>query len=59
MDLNLFETKHPTAGAQHIYDSLLAIEEQKSALLNTLMFFFQPSKIEKWHKKHHEEKLTF
>jgi SpoVK/Ycf46/Vps4 family AAA+-type ATPase len=59
MELQLLEAKHPSSGAQHIYDNLFAIDKQKRDLLNTLTFFFHSSKIEKWHKKHHHAKLTF
>lgn len=59
MELQLLETKHPNPGAEHVFENLFAIDEQKKALLNTLIFFFQASKIEKWHKKHHNGKLAF
>ncbi|QHT66241.1 AAA family ATPase [Rhodocytophaga rosea] len=59
MELQLLESKHPDARAQHHYDSLIAIEEQKKTLLNTLSFFFNTDKIDKWHKNHHYSKLSF
>jgi SpoVK/Ycf46/Vps4 family AAA+-type ATPase len=59
MELQLLESKHPDARSQHNYDSLIAIEEQKKTLLNTLSFFFNTDKIDKWHKKHHYSKLAF
>jgi SpoVK/Ycf46/Vps4 family AAA+-type ATPase len=59
MDLQLFEVKHPNEVAQIQYDSLVAIYEQKVALLNVLRFFFDTSRIHKWHKKHHHSKLNF
>lgn len=59
MELQLFETKHPNAVAQHTYDSLIAIGRQKETLITTLCFFFDKSKIDKWHKKHHHSKLAF
>lgn len=59
MDLQLIETKHPNHGAQQTYDNLFAIDDQKSVLMRTLTFFFQSTKIEKWHRKHHHNKLSF
>lgn len=59
MELQLLESKHPLDEAQSSYDSLIAIDEQKAALMNTLSFFFNRSKIEKWHNKHHHSKLAF
>jgi SpoVK/Ycf46/Vps4 family AAA+-type ATPase len=59
MDLQLIESKHPLDAAQHSYDNLIAIEEQKTALLGMLKFFFDGSLIGKWHKKHHHSKLKF
>lgn len=59
MELQLLESKHPLDEAQSSYDNLIAIDEQKTALMNTLSFFFNRSKIEKWHKKHHHSKLAF
>lgn len=59
MDLQLIESKHPLDAAQRSYDSLIAIEEQKTALLGMLKFFFDGSLIGKWHKKHHHSKLKF
>lgn len=59
MELQLLESKHPNDGAQHVYDSLIAIDEQKAGLMNTLSFFFNRNKIDKWHKKHHHSKLAF
>lgn len=59
MDLQLHEVRHPNPVAQHNYDNLIAIDEQKSALLNTLHLFFDTDKVSKWHKKHHHSKLAF
>lgn len=59
MDLQLLESKHPLDAAQHDYDNLIAIEEQKAALLGMLRFFFDNNLIEKWSKKHHYAKLKF
>jgi SpoVK/Ycf46/Vps4 family AAA+-type ATPase len=59
MELQLLESKHPNDGAEYSYNSLIAIDGQKAALMNTLSFFFNRSKIEKWHKKHHNSKLAF
>lgn len=59
MELQLFESKHPNAQAQHAYDSLIAIGRQKETLLTTLCFFFDKGKMDKWHKKHHHSKLAF
>lgn len=39
MDLQLHEVRHPNPVAQHNYNNLIAIDEQKSALLNTLHLF--------------------
>ncbi len=59
MELLLHEVRHPNPVAQHNYDNLIAIDEQKSALLNTLYLFFDTDKVSKWHKKHHHSKLAF
>lgn len=59
MELQLSEVRHPNPVAQHNYDNLVAIDEQKSVLLNTLHLFFDTEKISKWHKKHHHSKLAF
>lgn len=59
MELLLHEVRHPNPVAQHNYNNLIAIDEQKSALLNTLHLFFDTDKVDKWHKKHHHSKLAF
>jgi SpoVK/Ycf46/Vps4 family AAA+-type ATPase len=59
MDLQLNEVKHPDNDAQLSYDGLVAIDEQKSALLGMLDFFFDKKKLESWEKKHHGRGLTF
>lgn len=59
MELKLIEVKHPFALAQVEFDSLIGIEEQKTALLGMLEFFFDRKKMEKWIKKHHSKGLTF
>lgn len=59
MELQLSEVRHPNPVAQHNYDNLVAIDEQKSVLLNTLHLFFDTDRVSKWHKKHHHSKLAF
>ena len=59
MELQLNEVRHPNPVAQHNYDNLIAIEEQKSVLLNTLHLCFDTERVSKWHKKHHHSKLAF
>jgi SpoVK/Ycf46/Vps4 family AAA+-type ATPase len=59
MDLQLIESKHPLDAAQHSYNNLIAIDEQKATLLGMLRFFFDGGLIGKWHKKHHHSKLKF
>lgn len=59
MDLQLHEVRHPNQVAQYSYDNLIAIDEKKAALLNTLHLFFDADKVNKWHKKHHHSKLAF
>lgn len=59
MELQLNEVRHPNPVAQHKYDNLVAIDEQKSVLLNTLHLFFDTDRVSKWHKKHHHSKLAF
>lgn len=59
MELQISEVRHPNPVAQHNYDNLVAIDEQKSVLLNTLHLFFDTDRVSKWHKKHHHSKLTF
>ncbi len=59
MDLQLIESRHPVEPAQLAYDSLVAIDAQKNALLSMLSFFFDKGRLESWHKKHHQSKLVF
>lgn len=59
MELQLSEVRHPNPVAQQNYDNLVAIDEQKSVLLNTLHLFFDTDRVSKWHKKHHHSKLAF
>jgi SpoVK/Ycf46/Vps4 family AAA+-type ATPase len=59
MELQLNEVRHPNPVAQHNYNNLIAIDEQKSVLLNTLHLFFDTDRVSKWHKKHHHSKLAF
>jgi SpoVK/Ycf46/Vps4 family AAA+-type ATPase len=59
MELQLNEARHPNPVAQHNYDNLVAIDEQKSVLLNTLHLFFDTDRVSNWHKKHHHSKLSF
>src|SRR3989337_1054711 len=59
MELLLHEERHPNPVAQHSYDNLIAIDDQKATLLNTLHLFFDTDRVSKWHKKHHHSKLSF
>jgi len=38
---------------------LVGIDDQKDALLNTLNLLTNKSLVDRWHKKHHKEKLSF
>lgn len=59
MDVQLQQNTHPNNAAQKAFDQLIAIDAQKSALLNSLELFFNYEKVEKWHKTHHCKKLAF
>jgi SpoVK/Ycf46/Vps4 family AAA+-type ATPase len=59
MDVQLQQNKHPDKASQKAFDQLIAIDEQKAALLNSLELFFNTEKVEKWHKTHHSNKLAF
>lgn len=59
MEVQLNEMRHPNPVAQNNYDNLIAIDEQKATLLNTLHLFFDIDRVSKWHKKHHHSKLSF
>lgn len=59
MEVKIQEVKHPDTASEILYDNLIAIDNQKQALLNTLQLFFEKGKIDTWHKKHHSEKLSF
>lgn len=59
MELELKEAKHPMGAAQATYDSLVGIDEQKSALIGMLSFFFDKKKLGGWLKKHHKDGVPF
>jgi SpoVK/Ycf46/Vps4 family AAA+-type ATPase len=59
MELKISEISHPNAHAAKSFENLIAIEQQKEELLNSLHLLFDKSNIEKWHKKHHQSKLSF
>lgn len=59
MELKISESTHPNAYAAESFENLIAIEQQKEELLNSLHLLFDKSNIEKWHKKHHHSKLSF
>jgi DNA replication protein DnaC len=55
--LTLYEYKHPNKDALKAYNSLVAIDYQKTELLKMLSFMFDPSIVERWRKKHHTKHL--
>lgn len=59
MDVQLQQNKHPDKASQSAFDQLIAIDDQKDALLNSLELFFNTTKVEKWHKTHHSNRLAF
>ncbi len=59
MELKISESYHPNANAAKSFENLIAIEQQKEELINSLYLLFDKSNIEKWHKKHHHSKLSF
>jgi SpoVK/Ycf46/Vps4 family AAA+-type ATPase len=59
MEIKIQEQKHPNQAAEAAYYDLIAIDEQKNALLNTLALFFDKDKVDKWQKKHHPQGLEF
>lgn len=52
MTVTLAEILHPNGKSQEEYDSLVGIDENKSELLNHLIFFFDKSQYETWEKGH-------
>ncbi len=52
-ELSLREVRHPSRDAEELYNSLLGIDSQKTALLQHLQLFFQPAVYEDWKKRHH------
>lgn len=59
MELEIKETKHPIPSAQGEFDRLVAIEDQKEALIGMLEFFFDSNKLKTWLKSHHPGGLPF
>lgn len=59
MEIQLIEARHPNPVAQQAFNDLIAIDEQKSTLLNSLQLFFDINKVTNWHKKFHDSKLNF
>jgi SpoVK/Ycf46/Vps4 family AAA+-type ATPase len=52
-EVELRETKHPDPLAEQVYDSLYGIDDLKRALLETLTMILDPSRVDRWQKKHH------
>jgi SpoVK/Ycf46/Vps4 family AAA+-type ATPase len=59
MEVRLQQQTHPDNASERVFNQLIAIDGQKTALLNSLELFFNYEKVEKWHKTHHNQKLTF
>lgn len=59
MELKISESTHPNKIAEKSFENLIAIDQQKDDLLNTLLLLFDKGNIEKWHRKHHHSKLAF
>src|SRR5690606_11086970 len=59
MEVKLHEHKHPNQAAEAAYNDLIAIDEKKETLLNTLELFFDNDKVEKWQKRYHPKGLDF
>lgn len=59
MEVKLQEQKHPNQVAEAAFNDLIAIDQQKYILLNTLELFFNKEKVEQWQKKHHPKGLDF
>lgn len=59
MEVKLQEHRHPNQSAESSYNDLIAIDEQKEKLLNTLELFFNRTKVDQWQKKHHPKGLEF
>lgn len=59
METLLQRNAHPLKSAQKSFDLLLGIDNQKNSLLDSLELFFNKSKVDAWHNKHHKEQLAF
>jgi len=59
MEVKIQEHRHPNQVAEAAYHDLIAIDEQKNTLLNTLELFFDKDKVYEWQKKHHPQGMEF
>ena len=55
--VQLHETKHPDAGAQSQFDSLIGNDAQKQDLLDHLVLRLDRKRIDDWAKRHHKKGL--
>jgi SpoVK/Ycf46/Vps4 family AAA+-type ATPase len=56
-DLHLHEVKHPNKDAKAAFEALVGLDAQKEQLVEELLLLLDPSRIEKWRKKHHHKGL--
>lgn len=59
MEVKLQVHTHPNKAAESDYANLIAVDEQKEVLLNSLELFLDQTKIEQWTKHHHSNGLNF
>ncbi|CCH57627.1 ATPase central domain-containing protein (plasmid) [Fibrisoma limi BUZ 3] len=56
--VELIQTQHPSTAAQKAFDGLVAIEEQKQALLTNLELLFDQDRLTRWQRQFHPSGLT-
>ena len=52
MSVKLNEISHPNGPSKDRFDSLVGIDGLKTELVNHLLFFFDPTRYQKWEKSH-------
>lgn len=53
MSVKISEVKHPNKSSEEAFQQLVGIDDQKSSLLNHLLFFLDPQMLKNWEKKHY------
>lgn len=56
-EMKLSETKHPNKQSEYLFESLVAIDEQKNSLIRNLCLLLDKSRVKSWTGKHHKNNL--